>query len=431
MTQGPPSGRPFFISPPEAKITAMNILLVHQNFPGQYRHLAPYLARQGHRVVAVGERRRGREIRIPGVRYVAYDPPRGATSSTHHYLRATEANVRRGQQVVRLALDLARSGWRPRLICAHPGWGESLFLKDVFPQARILNYYEFFYNARGSDVGFDPEKPPTIDDMCRIRVKNATQLMSFAAGDWGVSPTHWQQRQYPPMMRALISVIHDGVDTRTVRPDPEAVFESPARKLKLTRRDEVVTYVARNLEPYRGFHVFMRALPEILRRRPKARVLIVGGDEVSYGSPPEGGKTWRRVMLDEVGAGLDLERVHFLGKIPYPDFLRLLRISSAHVYLTYPFVLSWSMLEAMACGCLLIGSRTPPVEEVLEDGVNGLLVDFFDPPGIAERVCEALENQEQLAPLRRRARQTVIERYDLHKVCLPQHLALIETLAAG
>ncbi len=408
----------------------MNILFVHQNFPGQYRNLAPYLAKQGHRVFAIGERRPKREIRIPGVRYLAYDVPQGATPSTHHYLRGTEANVRRGQQVVRLALDIAKSGWSPEVICAHPGWGESLFLKDVFPRAKILNYYEFFYNSKGSDVGFDPDKPPNIDDMCRIRIKNATQLLSFASGDWGISPTHWQQRQYPPMMRALISVIHDGVDTGMVRPDPKAVLELEELGLRLTRDDEVITYVSRNLEPYRGFHIFMRALPEILRRRPRARVLLVGGDGVSYGASPAEGKCWREVMLEEVGQDLDMSRVHFLGKIPYPQFLKMLQISSAHVYLTYPFVLSWSMLEAMASECLVIGSRTPPVQEVLEDGVNGLLVDFFEPSQIVERIDEALEQPDRMREIRQRARRMVIDRYDLKTICLPQQLTLIDTLAS-
>ncbi|HHH38052.1 MAG TPA: glycosyltransferase [Sedimenticola sp.] len=409
----------------------MRILLVHQNFPGQYRYLAPHLARQGHQVFAVGERRPQRQIRIPGVRYLAYDPPRGATPSTHHYLRGTEANIRRGQQVVRLALDIAKNGWAPRVICAHPGWGESLFLKDVFPRAKILNYYEFFYNAEGSDVGFEPGREPDIDTRCKLRVRNATQLMSFASGDWGISPTHWQQRQYPPMMRALISVIHDGVDTHAIRPDPKAVLELPDHQLRLTREDEVITYVARNLEPYRGFHIFMRALPEILRHRPRARVLIVGREGVSYGSPPKDGRTWRQVMMDEVGSDLDLNRVHFLGQVPYPTFLKLVQISSAHVYLTYPFVLSWSMLEAMACGALVIGSRTPPVEEVIEDGVNGLLVDFFDTRGLADRIDAALDDPGAMEPIRRRARETVVERYDLKRVCLPQQLALIETLGAS
>jgi glycosyltransferase involved in cell wall biosynthesis len=157
--------------------------------------------------------------------------------------------------------------------------------------------------------------------------------------------------------------------------------------------------------------------------------VVVGGDEVSYGrKPPKG--TWREKMLAEVGDSLDRSRVHFVGKLPYAQFLTLLQISSVHIYLTVPFVLSWSLLEAMSSGCLIVASNTPPVREVMDDGVNGLLVDFSSPAALAERVDEALTNREGLRKVRERARQTVIERYDLATVCLPQQLALIEYLSA-
>jgi glycosyltransferase involved in cell wall biosynthesis len=413
----------------------MRIMFVHQNFPGQYRHLAPYFAADPrNQVVSIGEHKEDRVAALKewkGLRHLTYPKPRGASATTHHYLHGFEASVRRGQAVARLAMELRnKDGFVPQVICAHCGWGESLFLKEIYPEARLLNYFEFFYRVRGSDIGFDPEFPPKADEMFSVPMRNATQLQSLAVSDWGISPTEWQRNQFPPFWRALLSVIHEGVDTRMVRPDPNAVLKLEQHKLELTRNDEVVTYLARNLEPYRGFHVFMRALPALLKRRPNARVLIVGGDETSYGRKPQGAENWREKMMKEVGAELDTARVHFLGKIPYPDFLRMLQISSAHVYLTVPFVLSWSMLEAMSAGCLIVGSRTPPVLEVMQDGINGLLVDFLSPSAVTERVIEALENQKDLAPLRKNARQTVIERFDLRKVCMPQQLALINMLAS-
>jgi glycosyltransferase involved in cell wall biosynthesis len=409
----------------------VKLLFVHQNFPGQYKHLAPYFASNPHnQVVSIGEEKEERKINIKGLRHVTYKKPRGATATTHHYLHAMEASVRRGQAVAKLGLELRRDGFVPDVICAHPGWGESLYLKEVFPEAQLLNYYEFYYRFKGADVGFDPEFPVTFDDMFRTPTKNATHLLSLAASDWGISPTFWQRDQFPPAWRGLISVIHDGVDTQVIRPNPQAVLKLEAQGLELTRADEVITYVSRNLEPYRGFHIFMRALPKILRRRPKARVLIVGGDEVSYGKKLPEGKTYRQQMLDEVGKDLDLSRVHFLGKVPYGTFLNILQVSSAHVYLTVPFVLSWSMLEAMSVGCLLVASRTPPVQEAVQDRVNGLLVDFLSPKDVADRVEEALTNQKKLQPIRQAARRTIIERYDLRTICLPQLVALIETLAA-
>jgi glycosyltransferase involved in cell wall biosynthesis len=409
----------------------MRLLFVHQNFPGQYRHLAAHYAAQGgHEVVCVGEK--GNVLRqkpqLPGARILGYtvpkmDPePRGFNTSL---LKA----IHRGRCVAKGALQLRKSGFRPEVIFSHIGWGEAIFLKDIFPEARMLLYCEFFYRPRGGDVGFDPEFPASMETVLRLRVLNSPLLMSLEASDWGFAPTRWQQRQFPAAYAQRMSVIHDGIDTDVVKPDPKAQFKVPGTDLTLSREDEVVTYLARNLEPYRGFHIFMRAVPEILQRCPKARIVIVGGDEVSYSPKPPAGTTYKQIALKELKGKIDFSRVHMLPQLPYADYLSLLRISSAHVYLTYPFVLSWSLLESMAAGCLVIGSKTPPVEEVIVDGQNGLLVDFFSPEAIAERVEEALRRQKELQPLRDKARQTVVERYDLKRLCLPAQAKLVEKLA--
>jgi glycosyltransferase involved in cell wall biosynthesis len=235
----------------------------------------------------------------------------------------------------------------------------------------------------------------------------------------------------PARYRDRITVIHDGIDTERVKPNPHVKLGLAKSGLTLRPGDEVITFVNRNMEPYRGFHVFMRALPEIQKRRPNAVVLIVGGDDISYGKRLPPGETWRQRMLAEVGDRLDMQRVRFVGRIPYNDFAAMLQVSAVHVYLTYPFVLSWSMLEAMSAGCLVVGSSTPPVEEVISDGVNGLLVDFFSPQGIAEAIDRVLTHPDRMADVRRRARQTVIERYDLRQVCLPRHIALVDAVVAG
>ena len=267
--------------------------------------------------------------------------------------------------------------------------------------------------------------------MSTKRVMNSPLLMSLDASDWGIAPTQWQQRQFPAGYASRISVIHEGVDTAFVAPDGNARFAVPGTGRTLSREDEVITYVARNYETYRGFHVFMRTLPAILRRRPKAQVVMVGGDEVSYSPRLPAGQSYRQRMLAEMDGKIDFSRVHVCGRIPYGDYLSLLRVSSAHVYLTYPFVLSWSLIEAMSAGCIVVASRTPPVEEVMRDGENGLLVDFFDTEGIAARVDEAIRKAKELQPLRARARATAVAGYDLRNVCLPKQTALVEALAAG
>lgn len=403
----------------------MNILFVHQNFPGQYLHLARHLAAQpGNRVVCLTQRRDGD---LPGVRKIVYRPRRPPSSDIHHYLRATEAGILNAQEVARAALDLKRSGFVPDVMVGHNGWGEIWYLKDVFPQTPLLGYFEFFYRTSGADVGFDPGVPSNFDTGPRVRTKNLGNLLALDSVDLGQCPTEWQRSLYPERHQARLRVVHEGIDTQCVRPDPQARLTLPNGRV-LAAGDEVVTYVARNLEPYRGFPSFMRSLPRILQQRPQAQVVIVGGDETSYGPPPADGRSYRERLLAELGEAIDRERIHFLGKVPYPTFLQVLQVSRVHVYLTYPFVLSWSMLEAMAAGCLVVGSRTPPVEEVIRNGENGLLVDFFDPAGMAEMVARALAEPAAFAPMREAARQTVVERYDLASICLPQQLRLLDEL---
>lgn len=410
----------------------MRILFVHQNFPGQYRHLAPALAASlENEVVAIGEEASIR--RVPGfhprIRLLAYAQPQGASRQTHHYLHSTEAAVRRGQAVLRLAMALRRQGFVPDVICAHPGWGEALFLKDVYPAARLLLYLEFLYRGSGSDMGFDPEFPTSFDDRCRVRIRNATQLISLEAAAAGISPTRWQRDQYPRQFHDQIQVIHDGIRTALVCPGPVADFTLPDGRGSLRSGDEVITYAARNLEPYRGFHTFMRALPMVLAARPQAQVLIVGGDEVSYGRSLPAGETYRETYLREVAALIDGSRVHFLGKVPYARFLDALRLSSVHVYLTYPFVLSWSLLEAMSCGCLILASDTAPVREVVTAGRNGLLVDFFAHAALAEKIVAVLADPEPTKALRVQARLDMLEEFDLERRTLPRLLAAVKDLA--
>lgn len=402
----------------------MRYLFIHQNFPGQFRHVVKVLADDPtNEVIGIGEagNLKSRPALHARIRVLSHQPHGSAHKETHHYLRDFEGHLRRGQTVVRLLLKLRdEDGFQPDVIVAHPGWGEGLFLKDIFPNARIIQYFEYYYQGTGGDVGFDPEFPSTLDDQLRVRIKNTTQLHSLIGCDQGVSPTAWQQSRYPAELRNKIEVIHEGIDTEIVKPDAGAWVEINGQRLQAG--DEIVTYVARNLEPYRGFHTFMRSLPKLQALRPNAKVIIVGGDEVSYGKRLPEGQTYRQRYCAEIQDKVDWSRVFFVGKLPYADYLKVLQISAAHVYLTYPFVLSWSMLEAMATGCLLVASDTAPVKEVIEDGQNGLLVDFFDQDQLAIQVAEVLASPETYRHLRENARKTIIEQYDLKTICLPKML---------
>ena len=368
---------------------------------------------------------------MAGVYKVAYPKDQRRPVSCHAYTVEIDRAIHTGARVAEVCRGLGEQDFRPDLIVGHSGWGETLFVKDVFPDVPLLANFEFYYHAHGADVDFDPEFVSIFNEPPRLRARNAVNLLAFQACDWGHSATHWQRSLYPPEMRPRISVLHEGVDTQLVCPNAKASFMLPRSGQVLTRDDEVVTYVARNLEPYRGFHIFMRALPQLLRRRKRAQVVIVGGDDVSYGAPAPPRSTFRDMMLQELGAKLDLKRVHFVGMLDYHAYLNLLQVSSVHVYLTYPFVLSWSLIEAMACGCLIVGSATPPVLEVLRDGRNGLTVDFFAHKLLASRIEAALAEPLQMQALRKAARATALKRFDLKRLLLPRWNALFDDLVNG
>jgi glycosyltransferase involved in cell wall biosynthesis len=403
----------------------MRVLFIHQNFPGQFRYLAPTLAAQGHEVRALAISPR---VALPGVTVHQYAPTPPSSRSGHAWAADFEVKTIRGEACARKMIELAAAGFVPDLVVGHPGWGETWMVKDVWPRTRLLAFQEFFY---GADINFDPEFPEDEQESrLRMRIKNASLLVGLEAMDWGFSPTEWQRAQFPSAYRQRISVVFDGVDTKNVCPArvPSLTLGSPA--ITLEEGDEIVTFVNRNLEPYRGYHVFMRALPRLLELRPRARVVIVGGDGVSYGCAPPTG-SWRDKFLDEVRDRIDMSRVHFVGMLRYGDLLDLFRMSRCHVYLTYPFVLSWSMIEAMSVGALVLGSRTAPVEEVISDGQNGLLVDFFDVEGLATRAAEMLAQPERFRSMREQARRSVVERYSLRDQCLPRQVALAQAVASG
>lgn len=406
----------------------MNILFVHQNFPGQYKHLAPALARNPlNRVVAM---RLGVDTFWQGIQVIGYQVPPQA-GAVHLYLSDLQVKVIRAEAVAARALLLKKDGFIPDIILAHPGWGETLFLKQIWPTARVGLFCEFFYGVQGTDVDFDPEFPSRLEPLpeaCRLQMKNANQLLAFESADRGLSPTQWQKGRYPQRLADAIDVIHDGIDTQALRANPDVSMQLNGQRT-LTRTDEIITFVSRNLEPYRGYHQFLRALPDILKQRPNARVMIVGGDSVSYGAAPPNGKTWRALFWDEVKDRLDTSRVHFVGHLPYEQFVQLLQLSTVHVYLTYPFVLSWSLLEAMSMQCAIVASSTAPVIEVLEHKTTALLVDFFKPDELTAAVCRLLEDKDLSAHLGQAARKRVVSDFDLQTVCLPGQIEWVSRLA--
>ena len=411
----------------------MRFLFVHQNFPGQFRHLAPALQRRGHDVEATAMRPEPM-AEFDGLRVNAYRAARGSTPGVHPWVADLETKAIRAEAAFHNARALKARGFEPDAIVAHPGWGESLFLKEVWPRAKLGIYCEFYYSAHGTDTHFDPEfatRDPSA--ACRLRMKNLNNDMHFAVADAGLSPTRWQASTFPSVFSDRITVAHDGIDTDKLAPNPDARLDLATENgpLSLTRSDEIATFVARDLEPYRGAHIFLRSLPALLALRPQLRVLIVGGDGVSYGAARADGRSWKDAFVEEIRPRIsdaDWARVHFLGRVPYGEFVRVLALSRAHVYLTYPFVLSWSLLEAMSTGCPIVASDTAPLREAVEHGRTGLLVDFFDPEKLAATVADLLGRPDLQRSLGAAARAHAYRTYDLSRVCLPRQIAWAESL---
>lgn len=402
----------------------MKILFLHRNFPAQFRHLAAYYASNPENQVFFITARK--EYGIQGVTKLVYKLAREVPDSSHRYLKFFEESIIHGQAAAQAALVLKNKGIIPDIIFGH-SWGPTMFMKDIFPNTPLLCYFEWFYNAYGSDVDFGAAKPLPINLEAMVRVKNSHLLMDLYSCDHGMTPTKWQHSQYPSEFAHKISIIHDGIDTNFIKPDPDAKLVLPHLNLDLSDKKEIITYVSRGLEPYRGFPQFMESVSIILKRRPNCHVVIVGENRPYYGGARSDGKTHKDAALEQFS--YDMNRVHFTDRLPYDLYLKVLQASSAHIYLTYPFVLSWSMLEAMSAGCLVIGSNTPPVKEVIKDGENGLLADFFSPQNIADRVDEVLDHPDKMRSIKNKARETILTDYDLNKL-MTEQIKLIDGIVA-
>jgi len=411
----------------------MRILFVHQNFPGQYKHLAKILADQGHHVLALCDERlvSHAQSAFPKIKVIGYPSPQEPALGTHRYLRDATWAIRRGQAVARLLIQIKNQDWRPDVVYVHTGWGEALFIKEVFPATKVVGYFEYYYHTSGTDVNFDPEFPVSFDDIFRIKVKNTVNLLSMEVCDIGITPTRWQQSQYPTHYQPQIHVIHEGIDTTVLQPKQISGLQLADGRVLISQATPIITFVNRNFEPSRGFHIMMRALPFLQTQVPYAHVVMVGGDNPGYGLPHSSGKTYREVLTEELGDKVDWSKIHFVGDLAYPQFIDLLQAATVHVYWTIPFVLSWSLLEAMALGKAIVASDTPPVREVLIDRKTGVLSPFFEPAQLAINIVELVCNPTLREELGNAARQHVIEHYDLQHVCLPAHMALLNQIVGS
>ncbi|MGM0610134.1 MAG: glycosyltransferase [Thermodesulfobacteriota bacterium] len=399
----------------------MRVFFIHPNFPAQFRHLAAALGRDEKNEVFFLTANRRPEWEIPGVRKVVYPKADFSGLGREEFVRAA---VRHAEMVARSLAEVGRKAGAPDVLYAHSGWGAGLLVRDVFPKSILFGYFEWYYDSNGENARFDGEKKPNLGRVFDYRCRNMVIDQDLLHCHAGIVPTRWQKSQFPKSFQPKLKCLHDGVDISFFCPGEAQNTFSDA----IGESEEIITYCARGLEPARGFPQFMRAAALVLRDRPKACAIVVGSDRTPYGEKPRQHRSFREQMLAELGA--EAERIHFTGPLPYGKYRDILRLSNVHVYLTRPFVLSWSCLEAMSCGCLVVGSNTPPVREVLKDGGNGLLAEFSDPEDISAKINTALDYPSFMGSLRKNARQTILENYSLEKL-LPVHLEMVQKAVSG
>lgn len=403
----------------------MNILFLHRSFPAQFKYIAAELAKDPlNKVVFITN---SETYEIEGIEKIIYKPEELGAKDPSSYLNGFESAIAHGEAAAKEAILLQKKGFKPDIIYGHSGWGPTMFMKDVFPDVPLICYFEWFCNADGADTGFDGTE---IDEYQRagLRCANSQVLVDLYSCDAGISPTNWQKSQFPKEFQDKIKVIYDGIDTDFYKPDNDAKFFIEDKNIELSAKDEVITYGTRGMEPYRGFPQFMEAIEKVLKNRPNAHVVIAGEDVVCYRGRLEQG-TYKELMLKKLN--LDMDRVHFVGGLPYVEYVKLLQISTAHVYLTVPYVLSWSIMDAMSTGCCVVASNTKPVLEVAKDNYNSLLVDFYNIDKLAEKIEYALNsqtnNKDKMQEIRKNARKTIVDNYAL-KNLLPRHIDYIKSL---
>ena len=405
----------------------MKLLFVHQNMPGQYRELVQWLSAQGgHEIVFLTQREKHPDIK--GVRTVVYKTHHVADNDAYGLSKTWETAAGNGFGAVQALGQIVKAGFTPDIVIGHVGWGEMTFFREVLPDTPMIGFFEYFYSVHGGPVGFDPESPVSDHAPYLMHGHNVVPLVNIEVVDLGHSPTMWQRNRFPESFHDKIYVCHDGIRTDKLVPNKKASVTLGRIGRPLTKKDEIVTFMARNLETTRGYHQFMRAVPHIQKARPNARILVIGGNDVSYGGKSKHPGGLRGQMEAEVGHLLDWDRLHFLGQVPYEDYQKIIQISTCHIYLTMPLVLSWSLLESMSMGATIVASDVAPVREAMTHQETGLLVDFFDAKAIAAQVSEVLARPKSFAHIGPAARQHVVDTYDFLTVCLPEHIRQINAL---
>ncbi|HZZ42219.1 MAG TPA: glycosyltransferase [Tepidisphaeraceae bacterium] len=411
----------------------MHVLYVHPNFPAQFGHIANYLVKEkGWRCTFISETPPGT---VGGIEKIQYKIAGGATIKTHFCARTFENSVWHCDAVFQAMK--ARPDIHPDLIVGHSGFGSTLFLRELYPDVPVVNLFEYYYHPHGpeSDMDFRQDlgwATPEIKYL-RSRCRNAMILLDLKNCNVGYCPTEFQRSRFPADDARNLKVVFDGVD-RQIYHGFNGELRKPGTPRRIAGRDippntRIVTYVSRGFESMRGFDIFMRVAKRIMQQYPDVLFFVVGADRIAYGGDADyiGGKSFKDWVLSR--EEFDLSRFVFTGLLPQPELARLLATTDLHIYLTVPFVLSWSMMDAMSCGAVVLGSATPPVKEMIREGQNGLLADFFDIENFARKAIDILKDPQAYRPLGNAAEEMIEQRYSLDRV-VPEMVKLYESARA-
>jgi glycosyltransferase involved in cell wall biosynthesis len=401
----------------------MHVLFVHQNYPAQFGHIARRLVKdRGWQCTCLSRNPSGNDN---SVALIQYDVKGGATEKTHYCARSFENAVGHSQGIYEACRQ--HRELQPDLIVGHSGFGSTLFLKELY-DCPIVNYFEYFYRPHGSDMDFRLEYPCKEIDFLRSYCRNAMILLDLENCHAGYCPTHWQKSLLPTRYADKLQVIHDGVDT-----DIWQRHENLPRLIGPHHIDadtRIVTYVARGLESMRGFDIFMKVAKRIYEQMPNVVFVVVGADQVYYGGDLNHikEKSFREHVLKR--DDYNLSKFLFTGILQPSQLARLLSLSDLHIYLTVPFVLSWSLMNAMSCGCKVLASNTEPVREVIVHERNGLLADFYNIDGLVSSSLQVLSDPQAHGRLGQAATATVQEKYAMNKT-LPALIVFFESVGGS
>lgn len=384
----------------------MKILFSHQNFPAQFGEFAIYLARAGWDVTFATAAEHARPV--GGVRILRMKPHREPAEGVHRFAMGLEKAAINGQAFANAAIAAKRQGYAPDVVVAHAAWGSGMFAKSVWPGTRYVPYAEWFYGYPYIDA-LEPHDPAREEDgRAHALSRNAPILLDLVQADMVQCPSRFQADQFPDHLKQRITVLPDGVDT--IKHAPAEMPALPQSASDVPPDAEVVTYATRGMEPHRGFPEFMRAVALLQASRPRLHAVIGGEDRVAYGRQLPEGDSWKKRMLAELD--LDESRLHFTGLLTRADYVRLLQSSHAHVYLTVPFVLSWSFLEAMSTGCAIVASDVAPVREAADHEVEARLVDHRNVESLAAAIAGLLDDREAARRLGQAARARILRDHD-------------------